>query len=239
MAIVMKSFIDESKGGTSWYGNSVLVKSCFAQAPRVQMYLEKLYGISTPKFVIGDIQDGIGQSYQSWREIIGPVLSNFRSALTARKDRINVLASFNDKHDIKVTFSPDMESWQAEVPVADPSAQNPYPGIEKLANKDVRTIGCFIYKEPENLSLHNPGAYFITEDTNEYFWLNAVKLAPEAAGRILSLNISELSSDWEKYFESYNYSGGECAGILTRYKRKAIASLDKTISNTSIEPQIF
>ena len=232
MAIVMKSFIDESRGGTSWYGNSASVKSCFAQAPRVQLFLEKLYGIATPKFVIGDIQDGVGLSYQNWREIVGPVLSNFRSALTARKDRINSLVSFNDRHDIKVDFSPDMESWQAAAPVAGstaqssgPAAQSLYPGIEKLANKEIRTTGCFIYKDPENLNVRSPGAYFIMEDANEFFWLNAVKLATEREGKILSVNISALSADWEKYFESYNYSGGECAGILSRYKRKALASL--------------
>ncbi|MHB1676822.1 MAG: hypothetical protein ACYCSS_04700 [Sulfuriferula sp.] len=215
MAIVMKSFIDEAKGGAVWYGNPALVKRCFAQMPGIQTWLEKLYGVSTPQFVIGDVQDGVGLSYQSWRKIIGPVLSNFRGALTAKQDRINVLASLNGKHDIKVAFSPDMEGWQAAVP----SVADPYPGIGILANREVRTIGCFIYKDADNLSLHNPGAYFIMEDMSEHFWLNAVKLSPADPDRILSLHISALSADWERYFESYNYPGGECAGILERYKK--------------------
>ena len=213
-AIVMKSFIDEAKDGSAWYGNPALVKRCFSQAPEIQTLLEKLYGVPTPQFIIGDVQDGVGLPYQNWRKIIGPALSNFRDALTAKQDRINVLASLNGKHDIKVTFSPDMESWQA----AAPSADDPYPGIGILANREIRTIGCFIYKDADNLSLHDPGAYFIMEDMSEHFWLNAVKLSPDPY-RILSLHISALSADWERYFESYNYPGGECAGILERYKK--------------------
>lgn len=227
MAIVMKSFIDEAKGGSDWYRDPALVKRCFAQFPAVQVFLEKLYGISTPKFVIGDVQDGVGSAYQNWRELIGPVLANFRSALTARQGRIDVLESFNDKHDIKLSFSPDMESWTA----AGSSVPDPYPGIEKLANRDVRTIGCFIYKDPENLNLHHPGAYFVMEDMDGHFWRNAVKLS--ADDRILSLDISALSADWEKYFESYHYPGGECAGILERYKRKALDNLNQEAGQAS------
>jgi hypothetical protein len=43
-AIVMKSFVDEAKGGTDWYSNLALVKSCFSQAPSIQANLEKIYG---------------------------------------------------------------------------------------------------------------------------------------------------------------------------------------------------
>ena len=219
MAIVMKSFIDEAKGGASWYRNPALVRRCFAQFPGVEVFLEKLYGASTPKFVIGDVQDGVGPSYQGWRDFIGPVLANFRSALTARQDRIDVLENFNDKQDIKLSFSPDMERWTAAaVPYA-------YPGLEMLANREVRTIGCFIYKDAENLSLKHPGVYFIMEDMDGHFWRNAVKLSPD--DRIQSLDVSALSADWERYFESYHYPGGECAGILERYKRKALDSLNQ------------
>ena len=221
MAIVMKSFIDEAKGGSDWYRNPALVRRCFAQLPGVEVFLEKLYGASTPKFVIGDVQDGIGSAYQNWRDIIGPVLANFRNALTARRDRADVLENFNDKHDIKLSFSPDMESWTA----AGSSVPDPYPGIGKLANREVRTIGCFIYKDAANLTLQHPGAYFIMEDMDGHFWRNAVKLSPD--DRIQSMDISALSADWERYFESYHYPGGECAGILERYKRKALDSLNQ------------
>lgn len=43
-AIVMKSFVDEAKGGADWYANPALVKSCFSQAPSIQTNLEKIYG---------------------------------------------------------------------------------------------------------------------------------------------------------------------------------------------------
>lgn len=43
-AIVMKSFVDEAKGGADWYANPALVKSCFSQAPSIQGNLEKIYG---------------------------------------------------------------------------------------------------------------------------------------------------------------------------------------------------
>lgn len=43
-AIVMKSFVDEAKGGEDWYSNPALVKSCFSQALSIQTNLEKIYG---------------------------------------------------------------------------------------------------------------------------------------------------------------------------------------------------
>lgn len=43
-AIVMKSFVDEAKGGADWYSSPTLVKSCFSQAPSIQANLEKIYG---------------------------------------------------------------------------------------------------------------------------------------------------------------------------------------------------
>jgi hypothetical protein len=216
MAIVLKSFVDEAKGGAGWYRNPALVRSCFGQFPGVQAFLEKLYGPSVPKFVIGDVQDGVGPSYQNWRDLMGPILANFRSALTAKRDRIGVLKNFNDKHDIKLSYSPDMEGWTG----ADSAAPDSYPGLEALANRDVRTIGCFIYKEPENLSPHHPGAYFIMEDNDGHFWRNEVRLSSDEKDRISSLDVSPLSADWEKYFESYHYPGGECAGMLERYRNR-------------------
>ena len=46
IAIVMKSFIDESKSSADWYFNPSIVKSCFGQMPNVQSYLEKIYGVN-------------------------------------------------------------------------------------------------------------------------------------------------------------------------------------------------
>jgi len=43
-AIVIKSFVDEAKGGADWYSNPALVKSCFSQALSIQSNLEKIYG---------------------------------------------------------------------------------------------------------------------------------------------------------------------------------------------------
>ncbi len=219
MALVMKSFIDESRKGADWYSNPALVKSCFAQEPGAQASLEKIYGNSEPAFVIGDVQNGVGKAYLDWKNIIGPVLSKFRKALIAKEDRASVLIRFNGKRDIKLSFSPEVQAWQAPAD-ADSSIANSYPGIEKLASQNIRTIGCFIYKNPDNLNANSPGAYYILEDTDESFWLNAIKLSSNDS--ILSLNVSELTSDWEHYFESYQYPGGDCAGILSRFKRLQI-----------------
>jgi hypothetical protein len=43
-AIVLKSFVDEAKGGAGWYSNPALVKSCFSQSFSIQTNLEKIYG---------------------------------------------------------------------------------------------------------------------------------------------------------------------------------------------------
>ena len=225
MAIVMKSFMDEAKGGSDWYSNPATVKGCFSQFPAVEANLERLYGASTPKFVIGDVQDGVGSAYQGWRDLIGPVLSNFRSALTAQQNRVDALKSFNGRQDIKLSFSQDVAIWPAAV------STDGYPGIETLANRNVRTIGCFIYKDAENLNLHHPSAYFIMEDADEHFWRSLATF--EDKGRIAGIEFSSLSPDWEKYFESYHYPGGECAGILERYKRKALDNLNQESGQAS------
>jgi hypothetical protein len=232
-AIVLKSFIDEARGGSDWYSNPVKVKNCFAQAPGVQLYLEKIYGTSTPKFIIGDVQNGVGKAYQDWQEKIGPTLSNFRSALLAKQDRLSVLANFNGKRDINVLFSPDIESWQDTV---NTKPQSSYPGLEKLINKDIKTTGCFIYKDAENLDLSKPGAYFILEDVSGNFWLNKANLESAGSAKISNLTISDLSTDWEKYFESYNFPGGECAGILARFKNKKLRSQDNPLTLSSSQP---
>ena len=49
IAIVMKSFIDEAKGDSTWYTNPAVVKNCFAQAPSISTYLEQIYDQVTPK----------------------------------------------------------------------------------------------------------------------------------------------------------------------------------------------
>ena len=236
MAIVMKSFIDESKGGAGWYSNPVMVKNCFSQAPSAQVLLEKIYGASSPKFVIGDVQDGIGKIYGDWRDLIGPALSEFRKALVAKENRAKILADFNGERDIKVSFSPEIQAWPAPSDT-DPSKKDQYPGLEKLANNEIKTIGCFIYKDPDNLSISNPGAYFIMEGANENFWLGGVKLSPAHAGKISSLNVSELTSDWRKYFESYSYPGGDCAGILSRFKGKSLVSFGGLASSSIDKPK--
>jgi hypothetical protein len=48
-AIVMKSFMDEAKGGSAWYENAGMVKACFGQTPGIQKYLERIYGAPSAK----------------------------------------------------------------------------------------------------------------------------------------------------------------------------------------------
>lgn len=44
IALVMKSFLDEARGNTTWYEDTDLVKTCFAQAPKVESALLLIYG---------------------------------------------------------------------------------------------------------------------------------------------------------------------------------------------------
>ena len=222
-AIVMKSFIDEAKGGASWYNDPVLVKQCFGQAPNVEAALEQIYGPSVPQFVIGDVQEGIGKAYRQWRANIGPNLSAFRDTILARSDRKNSLLAFNDKRDIQLNFSNNMQPWQA------PATGDANSGIDILAGRDFRTLGCFIYKDSDNLSVDHPGAYFILEDASEQFWVGNAKLIGDGKGKIASIAISVLSADWANYFSSYKYPGGDCAEILLRYNKMAKAAADAAL----------
>lgn len=228
IAIVMKSFIDEAKGGATWYNNPTMIKSCFSQAPNIEVMLEQIYGPPIPKFVIGDVQDGVGKSYREWRDLVGPDLSGLRTALLAKTDRKKLLLDFNNKHDIAVTFASDTDAWQPPI-TPDTHTTNAYPGVERLASHDIRTIGCFIYKDPGNLDLNNPSAYFILEDLNENYWLGDARLSSTSAEKVTSLEISGLTSDWANHFASYSYPGGDCSDILGRYKRKIEAGNSKQV----------
>jgi hypothetical protein len=44
IALVMKSFMDEARGNAAWYQDTDLVKTCFAQAPKVESALTLIYG---------------------------------------------------------------------------------------------------------------------------------------------------------------------------------------------------
>lgn len=113
IAIIMKSFIDEAKGGTSdWYYNPANVNACFQQLPNVMSYVVKIYGAPTPKFVIGDVQNGLGEAYMNWRDRIGPELIELRRALLAKENRIKVLSQFNHGLDISLNFSSELAPWR-------------------------------------------------------------------------------------------------------------------------------
>lgn len=222
-AIVMKSFLDEAKGGAGWYGNPAIVKSCFAQVPTIQAYLERLYGVSTPKFVVGDMQDGIGNAYREWRDKTGPALTGFKKALSAYENRSEALLRFNANNDIKLTVSPEIRDWPPQ------AGDTPYPGIEMLARQGVRSAGCFIYKDAANLAPGSMGAYLILGDQEGHYWLGSLKLAHEGAGKIASLEIAELTSDWVRHFKSYSYLGTECETTLARIQPQT------TVLNQSAE----
>ncbi|WP_173065084.1 hypothetical protein [Sulfurimicrobium lacus] len=217
-AIVMKSFIDEAKGGGDWYANPQMVKDCFNQVPAIQAYLEELYGQSTPVFVIGDVQDGVGKAYKRWRDKIGPVLADFRRALTASQEQREVLLKFNQKKDIQLRFSQELQPWSRES-TSEEATPSAYPGVDLLATRRIRTIGCFIYKDPVNLAPDSPGAYFLMEDLAGSFWLGNARLSSrDEDGKISTLMVASMTPDWANYLASFHYPGGECKSILGRYR---------------------
>jgi len=219
-AIIMKTFIDEAKGDSTWYNNPQIVRSCFEQTPVIQEYLEHIYGVPEPLFVVGDVQNGVGQSYINWRNIVGPLLSDFRRALIAKENRKSYLIQFNNDKDIDISFSPEVAPWVAESDnlskdeSQSTNSGNPYPGLTRLADKKIRNIGCFIFKESINLDPMNYGAYFIlkTEENESYVALS--KFSIDGKTRINKIKILDLNSDWKKHFKSYSYPGGECSSLL-------------------------
>jgi hypothetical protein len=231
-AIIMKTFIDEAKGDSLWYTNPTNVRYCFEQTPTIQNFLERVYGVPEPQFIVGDVQNGTGQAYEKWRTVAGPLLSNLRKALIAKGDRKEVLKKFNNDKDILVTFSPEIAPWvvpnseeaalidttlqAAQSQQSQQSAQldHTYPGISLLAAKKIKTMGCYIYKDNANLDPLTYGAYFVLKtDDNERFVVKSQFLVGEKIS-IQSLNFSEFSVDWAQHFSSYSYPGGECKSII-------------------------
>ncbi len=221
--IVMKSFVDEAKGGVDWYRDPKLVKDCFGHEMAIQAHLEELYGPSTPEFVIGDVQDGVGSAYKLWREAIGPTLADFRRALAAKQDQQGALIDFNLKQDIELGFAHDVQPWSQG---GGDGAASAYAGIKMLAERRIRTIGCFIYKEATNLSVENPSAYFLMESEDGNHWVGYAKIPSKGAGRkLVSVLISGMTPDWARYFSSFRYPGGECRSLLERYQSSPLLTL--------------
>lgn len=239
MAIVMKSFIDEAKSDSSWYNDPASVRYCFEQVPNVFNYLTRIYGIPEPQFIIGDVQNGTGPKYEKWKNVTGPLLSEFRRALIAKGDRKAVIAQFNHNKDINLTFAPEIVPWTTQQEKSIPSQETTLsspdkvitspdentapkqqllvsstPGIDLLSSENFKTMGCYIYKDAENIEPSTYGAYFIMKnEINEYFVASS-KFYTNAENGIKSINISELTPDWIQHFGSYSYPGGECKTIL-------------------------
>jgi hypothetical protein len=113
------------------------VNSCFSQAPNVQAFLPKVYGNAQPQFIFGDVQDGLGSRYQSWRDIIGPIMSDFRQNLLAKENALQLLIQLNHGQDIDLQFAPDIDPWA----LID-SSEKPFPGIRTLLERVDSTTKC-------------------------------------------------------------------------------------------------
>ena len=211
-AIVMKSFLDEAKKGSDWYSKPNIVKACFSQAPNVQAFLPIIYGDAEPKFVIGDVQDGFGPSYQAWKDAIGPVLSSFRNALISQEDRFNNIAQMNSGSDIDVSFANDVSPWKKS-----PESSNTLSGIRLLTEKNIRQMGCFIYRDVPNLNPKSLASYAILVDEHQSNWLAFIQLAADDKTKISKIRISQLSPDWKAYFKRIQFPGGECPAIMNSF----------------------
>ena len=209
-AIVMKSFIDEAKKGTDWYTKPQLVNICFDQAPNVHNYLYKIYGDGEPQFIIGDVQDGFGSQYLSWKNQIGPVLNNFRRTLLAKENRFNEIAEFNGGKDIDLSFSSDAIPWKKSV-----ESTESLGGIRWLSEKKISRMGCFVYKDSQNLNPKNLASYTIVQDEDNNRWLAFIQLLPEDRTKINKIKVSPLTNDWLNFFKKIQFPGGECSGILS------------------------
>ena len=211
-AIVMKSFLDEAKKGSDWYSKPNIVKACFSQAPNIQAYLPIIYGDAEPKFIIGDVQDGFGPSYQNWKDTISPVLSSFRSALISSDDRFNNIAQMNSGSDIDVSFANDVSPWKKS-----PESSNTLSGIRLLTEKNIRQMGCFIYRDVPNLNPKSLASYAILVDEHQSNWLAFIQLAADDKTKISKIRISQLSPDWKAYFKRIQFPGGECPAIMNSF----------------------
>jgi hypothetical protein len=211
-AIVMKSFLDEAKKGSDWYSKPNIVKACFSQAPNIQAYLPIIYGDAEPKFIIGDVQDGFGPSYQNWKDTISPVLSSFRSALISSDDRFNNIAQMNSGSDIDVSFANDVSPWKKS-----PESSNTLSGIRLLTEKNIRQMGCFIYRDVPNLNPKSLASYAILVDEHQSNWLAFIQLAADDKTKISKIRISQLSPDWKDYFKRIQFPGGECPAIMNSF----------------------
>jgi hypothetical protein len=208
-AIVMKSFLDEAKKGSDWFSKPNLVKACFGQAPNVQAFLPQVYGESEPKFVIGDVQDGFGTQYNNWKDTIGPTLNNLRIALLSKENRYENILQMNGGKDIELSFSQDIMPWKNYLNPVDK-----LKGIWAISEQSITQMGCFAYRDTQNLNPKNLASYAIMQVDKNSNYLTFIEFSSEDFTKITKIKVMPLSSDWISYLKKLQFPGGDCAGIL-------------------------
>lgn len=206
-AIVLKTFIDEAKDGGDWYSSSN-VGACLEGIKTIRADMERVYGMPGKDFTYGDTVTGTGLDYLTWKYDVAPTLSRVKQALIMKEAKSQVLSSvLSDK--ATVHFYPDARAW------LNGSETAPTEGIDRLAVRDIRRGGCFVYADDTELDRKNGyGAHMILVGANDDFWHAQIKMVPNNPSAISSIVIESLNDDWKTYFKSKTYSGGDCSNIL-------------------------
>ena len=220
--IVLKSFLDEARKGGSWY-TPLNINACLGGFSALKSVVTQLYDVLSV-VDIEDTQDGVGAAFDAWKKRVPPVLDKLRMAMTTKDDRAAALLSFNGEADIDVQIWPEAIAWDSgsqpvpavpqssELVVAKPAVPK---GITRLAANSIRSGGCFIYAEAEDLLAASLGGHMILLDERGDYWHANVKLATKAGGNVNSILLSKLvQKDWKAFFKSRTYKGGECAALL-------------------------
>lgn len=202
--IVMKSFIDEAKGGDGWYRSDNL-NACF-QAEDFTSYVRYIYGYPDVRVKYDGAQDGIDSDYAYWAREVLPLATNLGSAMLVGKSKQQVMVGLNGRKDFQ-----DVRYVDWAVPDEMPSASDisanaffaQYPNTWVLGSRHIVKAGCYAWFDQANLSAVDPGVHMVVSDDSGQRWRLNVRIDPKSPSPYRRVDILRLDDGWKAAFATW------------------------------------
>lgn len=202
--IVMKSFIDEAKGGDGWYRSENL-KACFREED-LASYIKHIYGQPDSRVKYDGAQDGIDSDYAYWVREVLPLATNLGNAMLVGKGKQKILIGLNGRKDF-----PDLRYVDWAVPDDTPTPDDAgatvfysqYPNTWVLGSKNIVKAGCYAWFDQANLSAVDPGVHMVVSDDSGQRWRLSVRLDPKSPSPYQRVDIIRLEEGWKAAFATW------------------------------------
>lgn len=247
--VVTKAFVDEALKGDSWLNGDEFDR-CFQDQSAAKQVAKMLYSVPDRviEFDVADMQRDNSPDFKAWKsEIEGP-LTGFRRVMVVRGPKEALLLNQFAGNDINVGVYPKRSVWPTpaqskpmptpaidatnpapgsapQTPKVDPSFDvAKYPGIAKLAPKQLLLGGCFVWaaRADKNIAAGaSPLAHMLFAGDNKDVWIANITFTSARPRRLATVAFTELDStegDWINLFKGRTFgANAQCDRILAMF----------------------